>query len=183
MAAGGSSRLGQPKQLVEVDGIPLVRRAALAAVEAGAERAIVVLGAESEKIQRVLDGLAGVESCTNPNWKDGLSSSLKLGVAQADTDQVEGLLITLADQPYLSASDLKKLIDAFDSHHRLIAASYEGVIGVPAVFGREFFGELLELTGDAGAGQWLRARRQQVTSIPLRKAAFDVDTDGDLEKL
>ena len=75
------------------------------------------------------------------------------------------------------------LIAAFDESHRLVASSYDGVIGVPALFGREFLEELTTLTGDAGAGGWLRARPEIVTAVPLEKAALDIDTPGDTSLL
>ncbi len=125
--------------------------------------------------------MQGVETCFNPEWESGLSSSLSSGLHSitegADPD---GVLVMLADQSHLTGQMLMRLLAAFQEGHRLVAAQYDGVIGVPAVFGSEFFAELSRLTGDSGAGAWLRARSRDVRSIPLSDAAYDVDIPGDL---
>jgi molybdenum cofactor cytidylyltransferase len=92
-------------------------------------------------------------------------------------------LITLADQPLVDSRALNRLIAAFDDDHMIIASSYAGTIGVPAVFAREFFGDLESLSGDRGAGQWLRAHADVVTSVLLPEAETDIDTADDMNVL
>ena len=91
----------------------------------------------------------------------------------------DGALVTLADQAFVDGSALASLIARFDRAHRLVASSYDGVIGVPALFGREFLEELTTLSGDTGAGAWLRARADTVTAVALEKASLDIDTPRD----
>lgn len=157
-----------------------MRRASRAALDAGASPVFVVVGAKADSVADALTGMRGVEALTNSEWEKGLSSSLSVGLrAVLDNPEIEAALVTLADQPFVDAAALTSLIAAFDDDHRIIASSYDGTLGVPALFGREFLAELTELTGDAGAGSWLRARPSGVTALPLEKAALDVDLPSD----
>jgi molybdenum cofactor cytidylyltransferase len=185
LAAGASSRLGSPKQLIEFRGAPLVRRAARAAIEAGAYPVIVVLGAGATEVAAAIAGFPGVSAVTNDRWEDGLASSLAAGVREATRLEArcDGALITTSDQPLVDHSELRSLMDAFGDGSRLVAAEYAGTIGVPAVIGREHFESLLELTGDAGAGRWLRARIGEVRRVPMPGAQMDIDDAADVAKL
>jgi CTP:molybdopterin cytidylyltransferase MocA len=161
-----------------------VRRTAVAALEAGAIRVIVVLGANAGTIAPALVGLTLVDVVVNPEWESGLASSLVTGLSAfiAD-DSCDAVLVTLADQPLVDGAALRRLIAAFDDEHRIVAAAYDGTIGVPAVFGREHLDDLMRLTGDRGAGSWLRARQSEVTRVPLYSAAIDIDTPSDVARL
>jgi CTP:molybdopterin cytidylyltransferase MocA len=120
----------------------------------------------------------------NPNWESGLASSLAVGLsAFLPDDLCDAVLVTLADQPLLDGAALRRLITAFDDEHRIVASAYDDTIGVPAVFAREHFGDLMRLTGDRGAGSWLRARQNEVTRVPLYSAAFDIDRPSDVARL
>jgi len=185
LAAGGSSRFGSAKQLALHAGEPLVRRAAVAAVDAGASPVFVVLGARADEVERALDGLAGVTLLRHEGWAEGLASSLAAGVRAAAADaSCDGVLLTLADQPLVDAAALRTLLDAFGPARRIVAAEYAGTVGAPAVIGREHLDDLVvRLTGDAGAGKWLRARLTDVTRVPLPAAELDVDTADDAARL
>ena len=182
LAAGASTRLGEPKQLIEVGGQPLVRRAAISALEAGAYPVIVVLGAGGDQILPALDGLVGVRVALNTRWETGLASSLGAGLAAlTGEDEVDGALLILADQPFVDAHALRALVDAF-GEARIVASSYSNTVGIPAVIGREFFGELANLEGDRGAAPWLRGRTD-VTPVPLPVSPLDIDTPDDVSLL
>jgi len=184
LAAGASKRLGSPKQLMVHEGVPLVRRAAIAAVDAGANPVVVVLGANASIIEPALRGLAAVTIVVNADWANGMASSLAAGLrALGDAIEYDAVLITLADQPFVDAGALKRLIAAFDNEHRFVSSEYNGVIGVPAVFAREYVADLMQLEGDSGAGQWLRRRSGEVTAIPLDAGAVDIDTPADETRL
>jgi CTP:molybdopterin cytidylyltransferase MocA len=180
LAAGGSTRLGVPKQLIEFRGESLVRRAARAAGDAGASPVIVVLGADAASIAQSLDGLSST-AVTNERWRDGLASSLATGIREAQRldAHCDGALLTTADQPLVDGAALRGLLDAFGEGARLVAAVYSGTIGAPAVIGREHFDALLALEGDTGAGRWLRGKGDAVRRIPLPEAAVDIDTAED----
>ena len=184
LAAGGSSRLGRPKQLVAYRGEPLVQRAAAAAVAAGAAPVVVVLGAHAAAVASALGGLPGVTTVTNEEWAQGMASSLVAGIRALTAMAVwDAVLITLSDQPLVDARALGTLVAAFDDSRRIVAAEYGGAVGVPALIGREHLDDLLRLSGDAGAGRWLRARLAAVTRVPMPGAALDVDTLEDVVAL
>ena len=184
LAAGPSTRLGYSKQLIIHEGEPLVRRAAIAAVEAGASPVIVVLGADAAEITPVLSLLPSVTLVVNDDWNSGLASSLATGLRSLSQNASrDGVLVMLADQPLIDATALRQLLDAFDADHRIIASEYDDTIGVPVVIGREHVPDLMALKGDAGAGAWLRKRIAHVTRIPMARAAMDVDTPSDAERL
>ena len=145
---------------------------------------MVVLGANAATIAPALVGLAAVAIVVNPNWESGLASSLAVGLSAFLADDLcDAVLVTLADQPLLDGAALRRLITAFDDEHRIVASAYDGTIGVPALFGREHLDDLMRLTGDRGAGSWLRARQNEVTRVPLYSAAFDIDRPSDLASL
>lgn len=176
--------MGHPKQLIVHQGQPLVARAAAAAREAGADPVIVVLGAHAAEVEPALADCAGVRTVVNPAWESGLASSLIAGLRAAMRDDAwDGVLATLADQPLIDADALRPLVAAFQGGARLVASGYQGVPGVPALFGREHVPELLTLTGEAGAGPWLRERSSDVTIIPLDAASLDIDTPADAARL
>ena len=184
LAAGASTRLGEPKQLIEHGGVPLVRRAAIAALDAGARPVIVVLGAEAERIAPALDGLEGVTLVINAKWSDGLASSLGSGLdAFAADPGIDGVLITLADQPRVDTNVLRTIVGAYGPAHRIVASAYSNILGVPALIGKEYFSDLMQLTGHRGAGQWLTDRSGGVTAIPLSAPMLDIDTREDLRRL
>lgn len=157
---------------------------AMAALDAGADPVVVVLGSDAEMIAPVLTGLASVRTVVNREWSTGLASSLAAGLREVFADDAcEAVLVTLADQPLVDSAALKRLIRAFDGEHRIVASAYANTIGVPAVFAREHKDELMKLTGDAGAGSWLRSRSGEITHVPLGDAALDIDGPSDVTQL
>ncbi len=176
--------MGQPKQLILYDGEPLVARAARSAIEVGADPVIVVLGAYAADIQPALARTDGITVVVNAGWEKGLASSLATGLSAAMKDAVcDGVLVTLADQPLVDAGMMRRLIAAFRGGARIVASGYKGVPGVPALFGREHVPALLSLSGDTGAGPWLRSRLHEVTIVPLDSALLDLDTPADVARL
>jgi molybdenum cofactor cytidylyltransferase len=176
--------MGYPKQLIEHEGDTLVRKAAVAALGAGGNPVIVVVGASWEEVVECFDGLEGVTILYNERWESGLASSLSagLGALNADTS-IDGALVMVADQPLVDAEALQKLVAAFDERHRVVASAYDDIVGVPVVIGSEHFEALMNLSGDEGAGRWLRARLAEVTQIDVASASVDIDTPEDAERL
>lgn len=172
--------MGRPKVLLRLSGMSLVRRAVEAA-RSVCRRVIVVVGAEAERVRRELDGL-DVEVVYNPRYAEGLSGSVRRGVEAAGS--VQAVLVTLADQPLVTADDLRRLVAEYEAGGvPIVAASYGGTVGVPAVFDRSLFGELCALHGDAGAKAVIEARRSDCRVVPIPAASTDVDTPGDWERL
>lgn len=168
--------------MLEYEGEPLVARAAAAAHDAGAAKVAVVTGAFPEEVQAAVSHLAFVTIVFNPDWSDGIASSLRAGLNWLSQKEFDGVLVTLCDQPRVNSRMLQQLVDQFDSTHRLVAAAYGGTTGVPALFGHEFVSRLIQLQGDEGAGKWLREHQSIVTAVPMDEAAADVDTAADAEQ-
>jgi molybdenum cofactor cytidylyltransferase len=158
LAAGFSRRLGHPKQLVVYQGETLIRRAARIAAEVG--DVIVVTTPQFANID-----FPGV---INSEADEGMASSIRAGVAACDDD----VLITLCDQPRVTADHLRALVAA---NAPIAATAYNGTLGVPAYFARQFRDELLSLRGDQGAKRIIEAHQDVVAAIPSADAAFDVD--------
>lgn len=184
LAAGGSSRMGTPKQFVKFEGETLLRRAA-SAIASVCEPVIAVIGADREKAEKVIADIR-VEPRFNREWKTGISSSIKLGLTEllSIEPNIDAVLITLCDQPFVDARNITRLIERFrETRTQMVAAKYDHVVGVPAIFSKEMFEQLLALTGDTGARDLLRDPNASVDSIEIKKAAIDVDTSDDVDRL
>jgi CTP:molybdopterin cytidylyltransferase MocA len=182
LAAGASKRLGQPKQLIEIDGEPLLRRVVCCALATVPHDCVVVLGHDAARIEGAIDGLA-VRTLRIDDFDSGMATSLRAGIAALDP-QCAGALIVLTDQPALTADHLGSLCAAWRiAPERAVASAYAGVLGVPALLPRAWFADLVALRGDTGARDLLRARRGDVSSIRANELARDVDTLADVQNL
>jgi molybdenum cofactor cytidylyltransferase len=182
LAAGASTRFGSPKQLVRVNGRPLLHRAVAQAGEVAGQAVIVVLGAHAAELSPLLRHTSA-SVIVNRAWSEGLASSIRLAIAHVPPS-CDGVLITLADQAAVTGSDLQRLYGLWRREpHRIAAARYEGTIGVPAIFPRSEFPALCALRGDRGARSLLHGRSDQIVAIDLANAAIDIDTPEDLLRL
>lgn len=183
LAAGQASRFGRPKQLAAVNdaGESLIQHALNSLpIEIPIT---LVLGAHHQVIEESLLRHQELAEFVviNPKWQDGLSSSIAYGVQTLNED-VDAVLITLADQVALGVDDYRKLIDSWKKQPDIIAcSSYSGQRGVPAIFPRKYFSQLLALTGDSGAKALIR-QNSEAQSVLLHNAAIDIDTQEQLEK-
>lgn len=185
LAAGGSARLGRPKQLLELAGEPLVRRAARAAAEAGYSPVVVVVGADPAAVTAALAGAACV-AVENPDWRTGVASSIRRGLAALSSlrPDADGVLLAVCDQPLADAAHLARLAGALaDGGHAIAASSYAGTAGVPALFTRPVLDELRALEGERGAKQVVARDPGRVALVPLPGGERDVDTDADWDGL
>jgi molybdenum cofactor cytidylyltransferase len=181
LAAGSSSRLGQPKQLLHYESCPLVRRAAAAALDAGCDPAAIVVGADRENVTAALSGLA-VRILPNDGWGRGMGTSIHLGV-QSLRD-CDAILLLACDQPFVNSDLLRQLIAAQQTTGKPMAASaYAGTLGVPALFTRASFDRLLSLGDDEGAKRILTTEADEVAQIDFPRGVIDIDTREDLEAL
>lgn len=180
LAAGGSRRLGRPKQLVRFRGEALVHRAARLALEAGFAPVLVVVGAEGEAVAAALADLP-VTCVPNPQWSTGLASSLRAGIARLPSGRA-GTLLLVCDQVALTVEHLVALREAFWAAPGLPAASaYGGGLGIPAVFPARLFPSLAGLQGDRGAKALLNPG--PATAVLFPGGSQEVDTREDLEAL
>jgi CTP:molybdopterin cytidylyltransferase MocA len=177
LAAGAATRFGAPKQLATYRGEMLLVRAIRHAREARTSPVIVVLGAYAEAISPALEDVHDVMIVVNDDWRTGIASSLRTGIAAAITHSVDAVLMMTIDQPLVDASVLSRLIDAFHPDHTIVAAEYGGVVGVPALIGREHLADLARtVVGDRGAAGWLRSHDSSVTRVSLAGEGADADT-------
>jgi CTP:molybdopterin cytidylyltransferase MocA len=189
LAAGASRRLGQPKQLLMLGGETLIARAIRLAAEAGAAPVIAVLGADPERIGAALDldKTRSAIAVVNSDWQQGISTSIHAGLrGLADVaPQASGALILGCDQPRLTAAHLRALLAAFAAQALpvIVASGYAGVAGIPAVFPRAVFAELLALRGDQGARALLTKPASPPIALPFPGGEVDIDLPADLAEL
>lgn len=183
LAAGSSSRMGSPKQVLPFRGVSLLRRAALAALDAGCSPVIVVTGAYAELSKRELDGL-DVRDVLNTRWETGMASSIRAGVEALAGADVDAAVFLLCDQPHVTAGEISGLVAAHRATRRpVVASTYGGSFGVPALFSRALFAELAGLEGAAGAKQVVQRYASEAHFLPFPGGEVDVDTPDDLSRL
>ncbi len=176
LAAGASTRLGSPKQLVRLDGEPLVHRAARLALEAGCSLAIVVEGAVP--LREALGSLT-VELVHCDDWAIGMGASIRRGM-EALGERADSVLVLLVDQHRLVADDLRTLID---THGSVVATEHADGPGVPARFSGARLEVLRTVPPAEGARAWLRRHASEVVTVRLPRAASDLDEPGELDAL
>ena len=179
LAAGAGRRFGGAKQVAELDGEPLVRRACRLARAAGLEPVLVVLGHHAEAVAAAIADL-GVRTVENPRPDDGMGSSVACAArALAGEPDVTALAVLLADQPDIDHEHLRALCAHVDAGAPVAATRHGDAVGAPAVFARAMFPALATLTGDRGARDLIAACDARV-EVALEAAARDIDTPGDL---
>ena len=183
LAAGEARRFGACKQLVEFQSKPLLQHVLDAALALPYKRLMVVTGKYDQEIKKAFEGglVSGAEQVYNPDWPEGMSSSIRLGcqLLASDCDQI---LVLLADQILVSADELHSLIDETDSTG-IACAGFSGTVGPPALFGRAFYPALLSLNAENGAKRILTNPENHVRVFPMASAGWDIDTPEDLENL
>ncbi|HEX4439655.1 MAG TPA: nucleotidyltransferase family protein [Thermoanaerobaculia bacterium] len=183
LAAGASTRFGANKLLLKIGGESLVRRAARAALDAGLDPVVVVLGHDAGRVQGELGGLR-VLPVLNPEFARGMSSSLRAGIA-ALPSEVGAMVVQLADMPRVTAEMLARLVERFiETGAPIVASDYGGVHAPPTLYARSLFGELRESEGD-GVGKRVVGRHEaEVVRVPFPPGALaDVDRAEDWERL
>jgi len=177
MAAGKSSRMGQFKLLMPVDGAPMIAKTVDALLASSVTDVIVVTGRESEGVQAVL-GERPVRLVHNPDYADGLSTSLKVGLAALPVD-ADAFIVALGDMPKVTADDIDRLIAAYDPDEgRLICVpTFEGKTGNPILWDRRFIDAMQGLSGDSGARSLLLRHGEAVAEAPVKGAGVLIDVD------
>ena len=185
LAAGSSSRMGTPKQTLQFDGNSLLRRTALAALGAACRPVVVVTGAHAELCRLELEGLDVCEKF-NAAWETGMASSVRTGIeCLVNVDpNTAGTVLLLCDQPHVTSNMISTLIKTHhDTGRPVIASSYAGSFGVPALFSRKLFGELTQLEGTSGAKEIIKRHASDAHFLPFPEGEVDVDTPNDFARL
>ena len=185
LAAGSSSRLGKPKQLLEYDGKSLLERVIDSAVNSKAAPVMVVLGAHADSISKGID-YSKIHVVVNSEWEEGMASSVRNGLSalKKNSPSTGAVIFMVCDQPFVSTSLINDLIDA---HHEtgkpIVTCDYGEATGPPALFHLSLFDELMELRGDAGARKIIQQHSDAVATVLFVRGKIDIDTKEDYEAL
>ena len=184
LAAGSSSRMGKSKQLLHVDGQPLLRKTIETTLASHANSILVVLGDNSDSISKSISDMP-VDCILNENWTEGIGSSLKSGVREIQKRYLnaEAILILVCDQPLLTADHLNELIRKYIGLKKLIIASgYTNTAGVPAIFDKALFHQLLALENHQGAKKIIEQLAESTVVVSFAEGAVDLDTPEDYSR-
>ena len=185
LAAGNSSRFGSTKQLLHFNGKTLLQHAIQEATGAGAALIVVVTGAHADEI---LKGIKNekIEIVFNKDWEQGMASGIVIGLREAITlkNELEKVIITVCDQPFVSSSLFEQLFEKQNkSGKHIVASAYADTIGTPALFTKKYFDALMGLTGDQGAKILLKKYSDDLATVDFPDGYIDIDTQADYENL
>ena len=181
LAAGSSSRMGRSKQLLPIDGKPLLVKIVETALDADTGKVVVVLGANEDEHRKILENYP-VEIISNPLWENGMGSSIKSGLKfiQQNNFNSQAVIISVCDQPHLSHSHLTALANGYlHTKKPIVASAYKNTIGVPVLFAQSMINDLLEIKDSDGAKKLVQQHAEQVYPVPFPLGAIDLDTMGD----
>lgn len=180
LAAGAATRFGSPKQLARLDDEPLVLHAVSAQLDAGnIERVAVVVGAHGDEVAAVLPPDVDTVRCLG--WEEGMAASLRAGIAALD--DAEWVIVTLADQPGITAQIVAMIGDHISPRHEAVRATYDGTPGHPVALGPALLERAGELEGDQGFRDLLAGARVREVEAGHLGSAHDIDVPSDLEVL
>lgn len=185
LAAGESSRLGSPKQLLVYSGSTLLEHSIEAAQLSHADSVIVVLGANANAIKHEMKN-ATINIVVNTTWKEGMASTIRCGLQTLVemNPQVDAVVLMVADQPFVTTELLNNLMDLhIKEQNSIVASKYGTTFGTPVLFAKRFFPELLELTGDVGAKSLIRKYMNETAFVPFPRGTIDIDTMEDYNKV
>jgi len=186
LAAGSSSRMGRPKQLLNWKGNPLLQHSIEQAKKSNGDEVLVVMGSDFELIKSQTDS-EGITVLKHVNWKNGLGSSIAFGIEyiQNSLPHIDSVLIMLADQPLVDADYLNRMIETYRSNATKIVASLypNNKLGVPAIFNKMYFNQLTQLNLDRGAKEILYKYSDKLLSLDATALVIDLDTIEDYERL
>lgn len=185
LAAGASSRMGEPKQELLYKGETLLQHAVKAALATSCQPVVIVLGASTE-VKILESTIKTVITIINPKWQEGLSSSIRWGLSAllGAAPHVESVLFMVFDQPFVESSLLESLIQTKEASGKgIVACQYKDTFGTPVLFSKAYFEELLFLRGKEGAKKLLFRHSEDVASVSFPLGAIDIDTPEDYASL
>lgn len=183
LAAGQSSRMGRPKQLLPYQGRPLLRHAAEMALASRCRPVVVVLGAFADQIEPALAGLP-LQVVRNPRWEEGVGTSIQAGLEVLSPRGVSAAILTLGDLPLVGGAIYDRLAENHAaSGAAVVTSEYAGTVGVPALFDRRVFPDLAALAPDKGCKGVILSHLSGAVRLPCPEAETDVDSPADVERL
>lgn len=185
LAAGNSSRLGQPKQLLTFKDTTLLKNTIEAASLLPNAIVVVVVGSRHELMIKELDS-SKIKISFNENWESGMSSSIVKGMNDLllINPDIEKCIISVCDQPFISHSVFENLIEEYNKKGKgIVASSYAETVGTPVLFDKKYFKDLLELKGQEGAKKILAKFQNDLNTVSFERGNIDIDTPEDYDKL
>ncbi|MDR6195978.1 nucleotidyltransferase family protein [Siphonobacter sp. SORGH_AS_0500] len=189
LAAGNSSRLGRPKQLVQWQGKPLIRYVTEEALAISNPNVTlehcVVVGAYAGAVAEALHSLP-LQILINPDWSEGMASSVRVATQYAIQQQADAILFALTDQPFMNTSLLEQFILTYlevNDSSCVVVSDYGSDWGVPLLIGAAYFESLLQLKGDSGVKRYVKQRQLAVKKVTFLRGLIDIDTEHDLMHL
>lgn len=187
LAAGSAERMQKNKLLLNIGKKTLLENAVVAAQNTSARTTILVLGANENENRNAIKSYK-VETVINENWKKGIGSSIKCGIQKmfSDFQETEAIIISVCDQPYLDKEIFEGLISTYIiSGKKIVVSAYRQSIGVPVLYDRAFFNELLNIPDRYGAKKFVieKADEDIITTFPFPKGEIDIDTIEDIKNL
>lgn len=185
LAAGSSTRMGEAKMLLQYNNKTFLQHGIDEIKNSRADKLVVVTGCYHQQLIKILSAQQ-IESVYNENWETGMGSSIQAGVAYIfqHYPSAHSIIITVCDQPYISAALFNELIAAKNATGKsIIASAYKSTTGTPVLFDKKYFDQLLQLRGPSGAKQITLQFANDVAAIPFANGAIDVDTPDDYKAL
>jgi len=185
LAAGASTRMGFPKQLLSYKGYSLLGYTIECAIASVCKTVVVVLGANAQQIGSEINQ-AAVTVVENPDWNSGMGSSIRSGILSLEncSEAIEAAVITVCDQPFLYTEIINHLVATYYSTGKpIVACQYADTLGVPVLFSKSLFSELATLDGTMGAKKLISKYENEVFSIPFPLGVIDIDTPKDYQQL
>ena len=183
LAAGNSSRMGEPKQLMKFKSKTFLQHIVEEAKEANLNPVICVTGYQSDQISKGIIGM-NVTIVYNEQWSEGMGTGISAGIKQLLLSDVDSVILAVSDQPYVSSDLFAKMLTLKDqSGKRIVASSYAGTLGTPVLFDKEYFNQLKSLDGNQGAKNIVKLNMPDVCPVEFEKGRIDIDTKEDYENL
>ena len=185
LAAGKSTRLGQPKQLLNYEGQTLLQHSLQVARASDAHPVVVVLGADADLIGKEVTG-NDAHVVVNREWQEGMASSIRCGIQELQrlNAAADGAVVMVCDQPYVTSAIINRLIAVHQKTGKpLVSCMYADTVGTPTYFHKSMFPELLQLEGDGGAKGLLLKHAEELEIVSFPEGKVDIDTEADYEKL
>ncbi len=182
LAAGESKRMGVPKQILPIFGVPMLKYLVDEVLDTEAHPVTVVVGANKTKIVPLLENIP-IGIIDNPNWQKGMGSSIKMGLVGSYliTKGFDGLIFMTSDMPFVNAEVINKLINtAIEFPNKtIIASKYAGTLGIPVLYKKERFEDILDMKPEHGAKQFFNKYPDEIVSLDFDLGAIDLDTKED----
>jgi molybdenum cofactor cytidylyltransferase len=183
LAAGMSARMGKPKQTMHLDGVPMLGRVLEVLRRTRVDQTVVVLGAGADKIRSQVK-MTKEKVVINPAPRKGMSESLKLGIRSVERE-ADAVLVVLADQPFLMAKTVDRLIDTYvESHALVVVPVHRGHRGNPVLFDRAVYPQIMKIEGDVGAKSVVEGNKDNLVAVEVDDEGVltDLDTPSDYER-